>query len=141
MGVDVFDILATILGVWFTLRKLDAQGRQPEAFSHVPRSDFLDWQEREVSVYRAAVWACFGKVAVDLAFTYLVAPHQDPRLVRVVGATIDLSWLGALVITFFRTARVRALRRRLGIVLGGGGVPRRAGSEPDEDGEDDDEER
>ena len=57
---------------------------------------------------------------------------------RAVGATIDLSWLGALVITVFRTSRVRALRRRLGIVLGGGSVPRRQG--PDDDGEDDDRE-
>jgi hypothetical protein len=135
MGVDVFDIVATILGVWFTLRKLDAQGRQAEAFAHVPRAQFLDWQEREVSVYRVATWACFGKVAVDLAFTYLVAPHQDPRLVRAVGATIDLSWLGALVITVFRTQRVRALRRRLGIVLGGGSVTR-SREEPDDAGED-----
>src|SRR6187402_2674320 len=124
MGVDVFDILATILGVWFTLRKLDAQGRQPEAFEHVPRAAFLDWQAREVSVYRVAVFGCFAKVAVDLAFTYLVAPGQDPNLVRAVGATIDLSWLGVLVVTFFRTRTVRTLRRNLGIVLGGGSVMR-----------------
>lgn len=135
MGVDVLDIVATILGVWFTLRKLDAQGRQPEAFSHVARADFLDWQEREVSVYRAAVWACFGKVAVDLAFTYLVAPGQDARLVRAVGATIDLSWLLAVVVSLFRARAVHAHRRRLGILLGGVPVSRAADADDSSDDE------
>jgi hypothetical protein len=119
MGVDVLDILATILGVWFTLRKLDAQSRQPEAFPHVPKADFLAWREREVSIYRVAVWACFVKVMVDLGFTYLVAPGQDARLVRAVGATIDLSWLAVIVVTLVRSTASRAQRRRLGIVLGG----------------------
>jgi len=136
MGVDVLDIVATILGVWFTLRKLDAQGRQPEAFAHVPRADFLAWQEREVSVYRAAVWACFGKVAVDLAFTYLIAPGQDPRLVRVVGATIDLSWLGAVIISLFRARACHAHRRNLGIVLGGVPVSQASDSDEPDDEED-----
>jgi hypothetical protein len=133
MGVDVLDIVATILGVWFTLRKLDAQGRQPEAFAHVPRADFLAWQEQEVSVYRTAVWACFGKVALDLAFTYLVAPGQDVRLVRAVGATIDLSWLAVVVISFFRARTAHATRRRLGIVLGGVPVARPDESPDDEE--------
>lgn len=133
MGVDVLDILATILGVWFTLRKLDAQSRQPEAFPHVAPADFLDWREREVSVYRAAVWACFGKVIVDFVFTFLIAPGQDPRLVRVVGATIDLSWLAVVIISLVRAQATRKLRRRLGIVLGGGTVGRQ---EDDSDQED-----
>lgn len=119
MGVDVLDIVAIILGVWFTLRKLDAQSREPAQFPHVAREDFLRWQEREVGIYRALVWASFAKVAVDLSFTFFVAPGQDPGLVRAVGATIDLSWLAVLVVSFFRIHRVRAVRRRLGIVLGG----------------------
>ncbi len=119
MRVDVLDILATILGVWFTLRKLDAQSRQPEAFPHVPKADFLAWREREVSVYRVAVWACFVKVTTDLGFTFLIAPGQDARLVRLVGATIDLSWLAVIVVTLVRSTASRAQRRRLGIVLGG----------------------
>jgi|SRR5690606_34713338 len=130
MGVDVLDILATILGVWFTLRKLDAQGRQPEAFPHVAPAEFLAWREAEVSIYRVAVWACFAKVMVDLGFTFLVAPGQDPRLVRAVGATIDLSWLAVIVVTLVRSTASRARRRRLGIVLGGASM-----MQPEEDDE------
>jgi len=134
MGVDVFDILAIILGIWFTLRKLDAQSRQPEAFPHVAAPDFLAWREHEVSVYRAAVWACFGKVALDLTFTFFIAPGQDPRLVRAVGATIDLSWLAVVIITLFRAHASRQVRRRLGIVLGGRPLPvREDDSDPDDD--------
>jgi len=136
MGVDVFDILAIILGIWFTLRKLDAQSRQPEAFPHVAAADFLDWREREVSVYRAAVWACFAKVALDLTFTFFIAPGQDPRLVRAVGATIDLSWVAVLLITLLRSHASRKVRRRLGIVLGSRPLPRREdGSEEEDDDE------
>jgi len=134
MGVDVLDILATILGVWFTLRKLDAQSRKPEAFGHVAPGDFLAWQEREVGAYRTAVWACFGKVTVDLAFTYLVAPGQSAGLVRAVGASIDLTWFALLVVTFFRTHLARKQRRELGIVLGGRPIAR-AEHEADDDEE------
>lgn len=131
MGIDVFDIVATILGVWFSVRKLDAQGRRAEDFPHVTRIDFEAWQSREAGAYRVAALACFLKVAVDLIFTLAVVPRLPFGVARTGGAIIDLSWAAALVVTFIRTHRAREMRRRLGIHLGT--RPARPGENPYEE--------
>lgn len=118
MGVDVVDIVAVILGIFFTIRKLDAQSRRPEDFPAVDRAAFLDWQARETKVYSAAVLACFLKVFLDLGFVYFLAEGLPYRAVQLVGAAIDLSWLGFVIFSLFRASRVREQRRRLGIYLG-----------------------
>jgi tetratricopeptide (TPR) repeat protein len=119
MGVDAFDIVAIILGVLFTIRKLDAQRRLAKEFPHVLPEDFARWQQSEVSVYGAAMIACFGKVFADWTFVYFFAEGLPDRMVRAVGATIDLSWFAVMLITFYRTMRLAKTRRQLGIVLGG----------------------
>ena len=45
-GVDQYDIIAVIVGVMFTLRKLDTQSRNATQYPHVPEEDFLRWQRR-----------------------------------------------------------------------------------------------
>ena len=108
-----------MLGVFFTVRKLDAQSRSPDEFPHVPREDFLGWQRREAAVYGLAVLACFLKVVLAILNVYVLAPLVPAVLVRLLGAAVDLSWLGVLLLTVFRTRSLRQERRRLGIVLGG----------------------
>lgn len=119
MGIDVLDIVAIIFGVLFTVRKLDAQSRQPEEFAHVPPAAFLDWQRREVRLYTVAVTGCFLKVFLDFGFTYFFVEKLDYSQARLIGAFIDVSWLILLVYTFVRAARLSKLRRQLGILLGG----------------------
>ncbi len=118
MGIDVLDIVATILAVWFSVRKLDAQSRRAEDFPHVARLDFEAWQSREVDAYRVAAFGCVLKVIVDLIFTLVVVPCVSFGLARAGGGIIDLSWAALLVATFVRTHRARETRRRLGIHLG-----------------------
>lgn len=131
MRVDVLDILAVIFGVWFSVRKLDAQSRRAEDFPHVARLDFEAWQSREVDAYRVAAFGCFLKVVVDLVFTLFVVPRVDFGVARTGGAVIDLSWAALLVATFVRTHRARETRRRLGIHLGM--KPPRPGENPYEE--------
>jgi tetratricopeptide (TPR) repeat protein len=119
MGVDAFDIVAIILGVLFTIRKLDAQRRNHKEFSHVEEAAFLSWRDQEVSVYGAAMFACFAKVFADWIFVYFFADGLEVRLVRAVGATIDISWLVVMLVTFFRTRSLAKRRAELRIVLGG----------------------
>lgn len=119
MGVDALDIVAIILGVLLTIRKLDAQRRTQKEFPHVRAEDFARWQRLEVSVYGTAVFACFAKVFVDWGFVYFLADGLPVRTVRAIGATIDISWILVLIATFFRTTRLAKLRRELRIVLGG----------------------
>lgn len=108
-----------MLGIFYTIRKLDAQSRSPEQFPHVEPAAFLEWRAREAHVYSTAVLACFLKIFLDLGFTYFFAEEFPPNQVRLIGATIDLSWLAVVFVTFFRANAVRKLRQRLGIVLGG----------------------
>lgn len=119
MGVDAFDIVAIILGVLFTVRKLDAQRRLYRDFSHVARGEFEHWQRLETSVYQAAIVACFGKVLADWGFVYFVAGGLPIGTVRAVGATIDLSWFIMMLVTFYRTRGLAKLRAQHRIVLGG----------------------
>ncbi len=95
--------------------------------------EFSKWQSQEVSAYQAGLWACFLKVIVDLGFTHFVASDLPFTAVRAVGATIDLSWLAVLVVTFFRTNQAKKRRRQLGIVLGGFASARSSSEEGESD--------
>lgn len=119
MRVDVLDIVAIILGVLFTIRKLDAQKRTNREFPRVTRDDFLKWQEQEVATYGTAVMACFGKVFADWGFVYFLAADLPFRTTQLIGAVIDLSWFAVMIVTFLRSRSLLKLRTRLGIVLGG----------------------
>lgn len=119
LRVDVLDIVAIILGVLFTIRKLDAQRRTPQEFSHVELSAFNSWQSKEVATYGVAMFASFGKVMVDWGFLYFFAQNLPFRITALVGATIDLSWIAVMVLTFFRSRSLLKLRTELRIILGG----------------------
>lgn len=119
MGVDVLDILAVILGVLFTIRKLDAQRRAHKEFPHVDPKEFASWQSREVTVYTVGMFACFSKVLADQVFIRFLAEGLPATQVPRVGMLIDLSWILIMVVTFIRRAQMARLRTRLRIVLGG----------------------
>ncbi|GEM_PF-1619671 len=117
MGVD--NIVAIILGVLFTIRKLDAQKRTNQEFSHVAPRDFADWQRREVSTFGAAMIASFAKVFFDWGFIYFLADQMTARSVQLIGATIFFLWIFVMVFTFMRTRKLAQLRILHRIVLGG----------------------
>lgn len=119
MGIDVFDIVAVILGVIFTIRKLDAQRRQPEEFPHVNREEFLAWRSQETRVYFLGMMACFSKVLAKVLIAQLLAPRLPYPTLRWLGAGVDLSWLVLIVITMVGAFRMGRRKLQLRIVLGG----------------------
>jgi hypothetical protein len=50
--LDFFDILAILLGIMFTIAKLDAQGRKAPDFPHVAEPAFERWRTWTTSIYR-----------------------------------------------------------------------------------------
>jgi hypothetical protein len=118
MRVDVLDILAVVFGVWFTVRKLDAQSRQARDFPHVEPGAFAAWQRLEVGVYQLASLGCLLKVLLDVSFTSFGLSRVPPPLGRAVGAAIDVGWLLLLLVTFVRAAGARRRRQDLGVHLG-----------------------
>lgn len=115
--MDALDVLAVIFGVLFTVRKLDASRRESSEFPQVDPRAFESWRQRESAVYMLGSLACVLKVVLDAAFVLTLAPHLEVRVVRLIGAVIDLGWMALVVVTLVRASRARQERRRLGIVL------------------------
>lgn len=119
MGLDLFDILAVIFGVLFTIRKLDAQRRLPKEFPQVPQDEFLDWRARETAAYSLGMIACFSKVIAKLLVVYVFHDKVTYQMLRLLGMSIDLSWVALTGYTLYRAHLLTKERNRLGIVLGG----------------------
>jgi hypothetical protein len=136
MAPEVFEILPVILGIFYTIRKLDAVSRLPEEFPHVARESFLGWQNRERAVYQLAALACVLKLVLGLPFHYLLAPKLSALPVRVIGASLDLSWLAVVLRTWWASSTLRKERARLGIWLGMRPAPASEQADEENQGED-----
>jgi hypothetical protein len=114
----LLDIIAVIVGVLYTVRKLDIRKRESEQFPHVPRAEFERWRDREAGAYSLISAACFAKILGDYAFLYYVQKSApSPAIIRAGGASIFAIWLIALIIGAVRANSARKLRESLGINL------------------------
>ena len=111
-------IIPLILGVLYTVRKLEIRRRQPEQFPHVSRADFERWRDAETSAYSLISVACFAKVLLDYAFMYLAQRMQlEPQWIRIIGGSIFAGWVIGVVVGMVRGSRARKLRESLQIDL------------------------
>jgi hypothetical protein len=120
--LDPYDILAILLGIAFTIAKLDAQGRKAGAFPHVAEAEFERWQLWTVAIYRLGSGVCFLRVLFHQGWSMYMRSHPvpgpaAPASLRYPPLAMDAVFLAVLVSTFIRSSRARALRRELGIVL------------------------
>jgi len=121
----VITVVALILGILFTLRKLDVQKRQPEDFPRVDAAAFERWKALEGGAYSLGSAACFLQIIVDYAFRWWAnRVTLDWTAVRIVGGGIFAAWVIALMVAALRGASGRKLREELGIVLREGAAPR-----------------
>lgn len=111
-------IVALILGILFTIRKLDVAKRQPEDFPNVDRAAFERWKRLEGSAYGLGSFACFLEIGLDIGLGMLAKRGAlDWSIVRATGATLFLLWVIALIVAGVRASRGRRLREELGIDL------------------------
>ena len=112
-------VVALILGIIYTVRKLDVRRREPEHFPHVDREAFSTWKRTELVAYNVASLACFAMVVGDLAVRFVVSKTAAPNwtLVRVLGFSIFAAWVTTVVWAMFRGNAGRRLRNDLGIDL------------------------
>jgi hypothetical protein len=116
--VDQYDIIAVILGVMFTLRKLDTQSRDASQQPNVSPEDFARWQRQTAAAYAPGMYASFFRVIFHFGYIRYAAHHPlSPQAFGRVALLVDLVWLVSVVTTFIRANAARELRRRLGIVL------------------------
>ena len=116
--MDQYDILAVILGVMFTLRKLDSQSRSPEQHPNVAPEDFRSWQRKSASAFAPGAYASFFRVLFHFGFMRYAAHHPlTPLAFARVALLVDLVWLVSVISTLVRSHWARELRKQLGIDL------------------------
>jgi hypothetical protein len=112
------DVIALVLGILFTIRKLDIRRREPAQFPRVDPSAFARWKRTELSAYTIGSFASFAKIVVDFGFR--IAAERaglDWDVVRVVGASIFIGWVAAVIFAAVRAGAGRRMRTELGIDL------------------------
>jgi hypothetical protein len=114
---QLFDLLALILGILFSLRQMDIALRQKEQFPHVSEGDFTRWRDQARWNYKLGASACFGKIGFDIVFAYLLRHGLVlPYALQVAsGLAIVVTWMGLVGLAIWRTQRTHALARDLGI--------------------------
>jgi hypothetical protein len=142
--LDFLDICAILLGISFTIAKLDAQGRKASNFPLVAEADFERWRSWTVSIYRLGSSMCFLRVLFHQGWALYAAryPSAGPvasRPLMLLAMAMDLAFLSALAATFIRGSRARALRRELGIVLAPLSPAQAAALAPESESESEDE--
>lgn len=116
--MDQFDIVAVILGVMFTLRKLDTQSRTAAQSPNVPAEDFERWQRRSAAAFAPGAYASFFRVLFHFGFVRYAASHPLPPLAfQKVAACVDVLWVVCVVYTLINAHFSRELRKKLGISL------------------------
>ncbi len=138
--LDFLDIVAILLGISFTVAKLDAQSRKASNFPHVAGADFERWQDWTVSIYRWGSSVCFLRVLFHQGWSLYLSRHPinapaAPRALVYPALAMDALFLGVLAATFIRSSRARALRRELGIVLAPLTPAQAAAIAPEKEGE------
>ncbi len=111
-----------MLGIWFTISKLDAQGRSAESFPHVPPAEFERWRTWTVSIYRLGSTVCFLRVVFHQGWAYYLSRHPvttpaAPKSLVIPALLMDALFVLVVAATIIRGGRSRELRRQLGIVL------------------------
>lgn len=120
----IFDVLAAILAVIYTVRLLDARRQVLADHPGVAPGAFEEWQRREVGAYRFGSTACALKAIVGLVERRwsldAVAAAEGAGvgwLPYAVSATIFFAWIGAILFTFVCGRRARTFGLHAGLRL------------------------
>ena len=117
--MDIVNLIAVVLALVFTLRKMDVRRREAEMYPQVPAADFDRWRHKALVAYNLSSVACVLKIGADIAFRYFYVsrPHARPGVVFGVGLAIFVAWVVALLVGALLVSAARKLRLRLGIDL------------------------
>jgi hypothetical protein len=119
MLFDPIDVIALVLGIWMTVRKLDVRRREPEQYPEIARDGFERWKTLASSAYTFGSTACFAKLCADFALRIFGPRAGLPwPVIRALGLALFVGWIAALVVTWVRARRAGRLQDELGIRLG-----------------------
>src|SRR5688572_2375157 len=69
----LFHVVTLIMGVFFTVRKLDVRRREAKDYPNVDPAAFQEWKSTALRAYNLGAFACFGRVALDVANQYALS--------------------------------------------------------------------
>lgn len=116
MGNGAAYLIAVLIAIVYTYRKVDVRRYAAEQFPHVPRSEFESWQSRELGAYNLITGACALMIVVDYAWRwYFTRGGVSFGAVRAVGAGIFLGWMIGVGWGLWRLRSARRRRAELGI--------------------------
>ncbi len=114
----VADIVAIILGIFLSVRRMDVRKRQAEQFPAVAAERFETWKAQASAAYQLGAVSCFAKIFVDLGFRGLAARFELAwSWVQLGGALIFFSWLGLLLWSWLKSRAAQRLAQELGLDL------------------------
>lgn len=116
--MDILDVLAVILGILYTMRKVRVRRVEASDYPRIGREEFDAWQAKELGAYTLGSSACFLKLFLDIAVrTYHRYYPLGQTTLFVVGFSIFLVWVVALLAAALIGSSARKRREELGIEL------------------------
>jgi hypothetical protein len=117
--IDVTDVLALVLIVLASLRRLDVKVAERGDHLHVPGPAFDAWKVAMLRGYGLVIQASFLKIVLNLAWYYGAGGRVPYGALAVGGAALFIAWVVALVVAWRRVSNGRVRQAQLGIVLRG----------------------
>jgi hypothetical protein len=92
----LFVVVAAILLVFYTVRKLGAQRQTAADYPHVAPQDFARWKQKEMLSARLGSWACFLYVFIGLGseplYDYMLREGISTAGIRLLGPLAFAAW-------------------------------------------------
>ena len=117
--VDITDILALVVLVLASMRRLNVKIAEAADYPHVSERAFLQWKERALAAYGLVVQASFLKVVLNTIWYYGARTLVPPPALAIGGALLFVGWVIALTMAWRRATAARIRQAELGIVLRG----------------------
>jgi len=117
MRAMLFDVIAVIIGISYTLRRLSLARQEIPAGSVLP-AGFEAWRAAQLRAYFIGASACFGKVVLGNAFLFVMgqlAVGDESWGKRGVSIAIDVLWIVGLVVAMLNSAKARKVRQNLNL--------------------------
>jgi hypothetical protein len=111
-----FDIVAILLGIFLALRKSDVRSEDSGRHPRVALADFDRWRAEAIRAYSIGTRVCFAKVLIDFGFLAILQHYAiNLALQRGIGVTLDVLWVGTLLVSWVGARRAKRLAEQFGI--------------------------
>jgi hypothetical protein len=113
---NVLDVLALLLGIFFSVRRGWTRARSGQEQPQVEPEAFARWQKQELAALNLVITASFLKVLAAPGWLLLCGRlGVDLSLMRRGSAAIDLAWLAVVLVGMWRRRANRRLADEVGI--------------------------